>query len=684
MISKTIRAALLASASGLIAMPVLAQEPAAVSADDKAVFVLDPVVIRAGKPKVASDVPQSVSVVGSEQIDEIDPIHIGEILATVPGVAGVGSGSFFGQGFNIRGFGASSLAASEAGIVQLIDGEKKYYESYRQGSLFVEPDFLRQVEVLRGPGSSTLYGSGALGGVIAMETIEAGDLIAEGATSGGRAKLGYASNPNTQFGSIAYGWRPTEDFEALAAFAYRKLGDTKDADGNVTVRSNSDTPNLLLKAKKTLGDHYVAFSYQHLEAKGDNQDFNQLEGAQVSVFYPGFPGWGVGDITTRDQTARLVWGWNPADNRYIDMTATLSYSNTVKDIRQGDDPSEPIMASLLGRRDYALWKLRLNNVADLSGENYEHFLTTGVELSKQDRSSSVTSASHPEAMTRTWSAYALSQVTWGDLSVNSGLRYERQRTEPKGTVSFDADRHSFKAVEPQIAAIYRLNDQWAVFGSLAFVNRMPNVDELYDGSMGMAPNPNLKDEKGKNVEIGTSYRGESLIRDGDEAVMKLTLFRNHIDDMIVREGGGGPSSYYTNIDRAYLRGGELEASYLTGAWELGAAFSVVNGVDQDGADLDSLPNNRVTLSVNWRANDDWKLGLRSTLADGRDKPSGAHRGGYGVHDVFATWTPQDGAAKGIEVHMGVDNLTDRDYTPATWVSGPAPGRNFKLAVSRAF
>ncbi len=683
MIHKTIRAALLASAAGLIATPLWAQETTS-DTTAPSMFTLDPVVIRAGRPKVASDVPQSVTVVGGEQIDEIDPIHIGEVLANVPGVAGVGSSSFFGQGFNIRGFGASSLAASEAGIVQLIDGEKKYYESYRQGSLFVEPDFLRQVEVLRGPGSSTLYGSGALGGVIAMETIEAGDLIPEGKTSGGRVKLGYASNPNTKFGSVAYGWRPTEDFEALAAFAYRELGDTKDPDGNVTVRANSDTPNLLLKAKKTIGDHYVAFSYQHLEAKGDNQDFNQVEGAQIGQFYPGFPGWGVGDITTRDQTARLVWGWNPADNRYIDMTATLSYSNTMKNIEQGDDPNEPIMSSFLGRRDYKLWKLRLNNVADLSGQNYEHFLTTGIELSKQDRSSSVASTSHPEAFTRNWSAYALSQVTYGNLSVNSGLRYERQRTEPKSTVSFDADKHSFEAVEPQIAAIYRLNEQWAVFGSVAYVNRMPNVDELYDGSMGTAANPNLKDEKGKNVEIGTSYRGESLFTDGDEAVMKLTLFRNHIDDMIVREGGGGPGSYYTNIDRAYLRGGELEANYRTGALEFGAAFSVVNGVDQDGEDLDSLPNNRLTLSANWQANDDWKLGLRSTLADGRDKPSGTHMGGYGVHDIYATWTPQDGAAKGIEVHMGVDNLTDREYTPATWLSGPAPGRNFKLAVSRAF
>ena len=182
MMKLTIGAALLASAT-CTAIPAFAQEIAPAA---RKTYVLDPVILRAGAPKVASSVPQSVSVVSGTQLDDIEPDTIGQVLDTVPGVAGVGSGGFFGQGFNIRGFGSTGAAASESGIVQLIDGEEKYYESYRQGSLFVEPDFLRQVEVLRGPGSSTLYGSGALGGVIAMETIEAGDLIPEGATQGGK------------------------------------------------------------------------------------------------------------------------------------------------------------------------------------------------------------------------------------------------------------------------------------------------------------------------------------------------------------------------------------------------------------------------------------------------------------------------------------------------------------------
>lgn len=652
-------------------------------------LTLDPIILRAGTEKVASSVPQSVSVIEAEELNEIAAGNIGDVLAQVPGVAGVGSSSFFGQGFNIRGFGSDEAAAGEAGIIQLIDGEKKYYQSYRQGSLFAEPEFIGRVEVLRGPSAATLYGVGALGGVIAVETIDASDIIPEGQNSGGRVKLGYSSNPDSVVGSVMWGWRPTQDFEALAAFAYRTIGETEDADGNRLVRSNSDTPNMLLKARKTFGDQYIEASYLHLEAEGDDQDFNQLEGAQVGL-YPGFPGWGVGDILTRDQTARLEWGWNPEDNRLIDATVTLSYTNTIKDVQQGDKPDEPIMDSLLGRRDYALTKLKAQNVMDLSGTGYSHFLTIGAETYKQDRSSSRSSETHPEGYTRSQSVFAWSELEWNRLTINTGLRYERQKTEPKSSVVVSDDKLSAEALEPQIGLMYRLTDSWSVFASAALVNRVPTVDELYDSGMGGAASPDLKEEKGKNIEIGVSYRAGDLFAAGDEAAMKLTLFRNHINDMIVRTGLPAPTPAYENIDRAYLRGGELEASYRSGPWNIGAAISVVNGRNQDGEDLNTLPNNRLVLSASWQATSSWKFGMRSTLAASRDKPvsatnpAGEDRAGFGTHDIYAIWTPDQGALQGVEVNFGIDNVTNKNYTPATYLLGPAAGRNFKISLSRTF
>lgn len=655
----------------LLAGPALAQEDP---------ILLDPIVLRAGSERVASSVPQSVTVIDTQALEDLAPGSIGDVLAQVPGVANTGGAGFFGQGFNIRGFGATGTAASEAGIIQLIDGERKYYESYRQGSLFVETDFLKRVEVLRGPTASTLYGAGALGGVIAMETIDAEDLIAPGRDSGGRARLGYGSNPDTGFGSLAWGWRNARGFEAVAGLAYRRIGETEDSEGDTIVRSNSDTPNLLLKAAQQLGDHRFEASYLHLEARGDDQDMNQLEGPQPGLF-PGFPGWGVGDILTRDQTARLVWGYAPADNPLIDATVTLSYTNTIKDIAQGSDPAEPISPTLLGRRDYALWKLRAQNRADLGAGGT---ITFGAEFSEQDRSSSVPSSSHPEAITRQAALFALSEAEFGALTLTTGLRYTRQRTEPKDTVAITDERVSTEELEPQVAAIYRLDARWSVFGSAAMVKRVPTVDELYDGFQGGAPSPGLRAETGRNIEAGFSFAGVDVLAAGDQLSAKLTVFRNHIDDRIERTMAPAPIPSYVNIDRAYLRGGEIEASYGLGGWTLGAAVAVVEGEDQDGADLISLPNNRLTLNAAWQVAPDWRVGARSTFAAGRDKPNGTRRGGYGVQDVFATWSPQSGVARGLDVSIGIDNVTNRAYVPATWLTGPAPGRNVKLTLTRAF
>ncbi len=162
------------------------------------------------------------------------------------------------------------------------------------------------------------------------------------------------------------------------------------------------------------------------------------------------------------------------------------------------------------------------------------------------------------------------------------------------------------------------------------------------------------------------------------------------DDMIERTGSEGPTPAYENIDRAYLRGGELEASYRSGPWNIGAAISVVNGRNQDGEDLNTLPNNRLVLSASWQATSSWKFGMRSTLAASRDKPvsatnpAGEDRAGFGTHDIYAIWTPDQGALQGVEVNFGIDNVTNKNYTPATYLLGPAAGRNFKISLSRTF
>ena len=55
---------------------------------------------------------------------------------------------------------------------------------------FIDPDLIRAAEVVRGAGSA-LYGSGALGGIIAFRTLEAADVVGDEGGLAIAARAGY-------------------------------------------------------------------------------------------------------------------------------------------------------------------------------------------------------------------------------------------------------------------------------------------------------------------------------------------------------------------------------------------------------------------------------------------------------------------------------------------------------------
>src|SRR5688572_2001282 len=139
---------------------------------------LDRVVVTAGADKVAIATPQAVTTLDQEDIDAKQATTIADVIEDVPGVSVVGGVSALGQSINIRGVG-SALAGDESKIIVQVDGVNKFHEQYRVGSFFSEPELYKRADVLRGPASSTLYGTGALAGVLTFTTKDARDLLGE-------------------------------------------------------------------------------------------------------------------------------------------------------------------------------------------------------------------------------------------------------------------------------------------------------------------------------------------------------------------------------------------------------------------------------------------------------------------------------------------------------------------------
>jgi hemoglobin/transferrin/lactoferrin receptor protein len=135
------------------------------------------------------DTPNAASVVGEEAIRRRQPSTYADLLDDVPGVTIEGGPRGVSQEVNIRGF-------QDEQVVLRFDGGRQNFNLAHRGRFFTDPMILKQVEVLCG-GASTLFGSGALGGVVFVDTKDARDVIEPGKTVGGEVSTGFNSNGNT-------------------------------------------------------------------------------------------------------------------------------------------------------------------------------------------------------------------------------------------------------------------------------------------------------------------------------------------------------------------------------------------------------------------------------------------------------------------------------------------------------
>ncbi|MFK5597985.1 TonB-dependent siderophore receptor [Methylobacterium sp. HMF5984] len=103
------------------------------------------------------ETPQSVSVIGRQQLDAIKPQQIGEIINYSAGVFG----NAFGPDSRVDFFQIRGFTASDTGLYR--DGLQLF--NYGFASYKVDPFGVERVDVLRGP-AAVLFGQGGPGGLI--------------------------------------------------------------------------------------------------------------------------------------------------------------------------------------------------------------------------------------------------------------------------------------------------------------------------------------------------------------------------------------------------------------------------------------------------------------------------------------------------------------------------------------
>lgn len=657
-------------------------------------------ILGAGAEKVAIDTPQAVTSVEQEDLDRDQPATVTELFKSVPGVQGAGASARpAGQAFNIRGIGNSEQTASEARIIVNVDGAPKFFEQYRMGSFFGDLELYKRVEVLRGPASSTLYGTGAIGGVINFTTKDASDFLEPGDTQALRFKTGYDSNGEGLRAGVIFASRPSENVELLGAINTATSDDVEDGSGATLPGTAYERWSGLAKGTYRFGndsDQSMTLMLSRTDTRLDDTVVAQTGGAAVA-------GFGTNDTRAIDDTATLTWRHEASANPLVDLTIGLSVTDT--QVRK-DDFSLGMMCApgtfqvlCDSEFGYRTTSLKIENTADLSGGAWQNVLTLGLQLSEQKRSATSILGPlgfHPEGTDQKLGLYAQGELVWNHrLTLIPGIRVDFGELTPSDAASAaGARKQSETTVSPKLAAMYKFNDSWAVFGSLARTERMPTLDELFSTEAAgrlpqRLPSLNLDKESADTIEMGFTFQRFDLLSEGDSFQIKATAFHNDISNLIAvtpRVTGGPAVPYFSNINAAEIWGAELEASYDAERWFAQLAYSQVRSEDRStGLTLADTPAENAVLTLGAKLPEqNLTIGWRASYFDEITTSSATTSApAYDTHDIFATWSPDRGALQGLEVNLAIDNVFDATYRNNLALDN-APGRTISLTLAKTF
>ena len=640
------------------------------------------------------ETPNAVTVVDQEQIRRRQASTYEDLIGDIPGVSIEGGPRGIAQEPNIRGF-------QDEQVVIRIDGARQNFNLAHRGRFFTDPDALKRVEVLRG-GNSTLFGSGALGGVILLDTIDAEDILDPEDFFGGRIKGGYSTQGDEFIGSGTLALQHG-DFDALGFFSYRPMNDdVKDGNGDPIANSEIDSMNGILKLGWTPGDHRFEVSYNYYDDEGETPPNANVAGNSTNV---------VNRELTYG-TAKAEWTWTPADNPLLDVNALVYFNDA-------EVTEDRIFDGRLNQTEYTTLGFELTNRSDLD-LGVPIRLSYGIEGFEDEQKATSNGAarlSTPNATARYFSAFLQGDVVlpYG-FTITPGLRFDDFSADPEGNFAKLSDNE----LSPKLALQWQPVNQIQLWANASQSFRAPSITELYnDGTHfgftvpagnpfaptlvfdnRFVPTPDLKPERSNAFEVGARLTEDSLVWQGDRFTFSVNGYYAEVDnfiDTVVSDFSNTPSFDFAtntltflgtttnrNVD-AKLWGFEAELDYDTEDWFFGAGLTIPRGTESNGGNLGSIPQDRLTFTAGVRPIQDVEVGARATLLKGQDRvPAGAQTtDGTALFDLFASYAPEDGPLGGATFRFGVDNVTDRTYK----ISGNGlnqPGRAFKASAAFEF
>ncbi|HHU0744130.1 TPA: TonB-dependent hemoglobin/transferrin/lactoferrin family receptor [Serratia marcescens] len=637
-------------------------------------------VVATGNQRSSFEAPMMVTVIEGNSPESQTAGTAADMLRRVPGITVTGSGRSNGQDLMMRGY-------DRRGVLTLVDGIRQGTDTGHINGTFLDPALVKRIEIVRGP-SALLYGSGALGGVVSYETVDAADLLLPGQDSGFRV-YGTAGTGDHSLGMGASAYGKTDNLDGLLSFGTRDVGDLRQGNG-------FDAPN-----DETISNVLAKGTWKIDDSQSLSGNLRYYNNSAQEPKNPQTPASSSGNLMTDRSTiqrdAALRYKLKPIGQDWLDAEAKVYYSDVKINAHANGSEDEARKQTTKGAK--------LENRTRLFADTFaSHLLTYGTEAYKQEQTPGGATESFPHAKINFASGWLQDEITLRDLPVTllAGTRYDNYKGSSDGYADVDANKWSSRG-----AVSITPTDWLMLFGSYSQAFRAPTMGEMYNDSkhfsipMGpttitnyWVPNPNLKPETNETQEYGFGLRFDDLMLADDSLQFKASYFdtkaKDYITTDVTMELGRGPRGPYciscttfsTNVDRAKIWGWDATLSYKTPwfGWDL--AYNRTRGKNEATGDwLSSINPDTVTSSLDVPLGETGlSAGWVATFAERatRVETGTAEQAGYGVNDFYLSYKGRD-RLQGMTTTVVLGNAFDKEYYSPQGI--PQDGRNAKLLVS---
>lgn len=604
--------------------------------------------------------PGSYIRVDQGKIKQRKPDTLEGALGATPGVQFTGGPRTQAQIPQIRGLNASRILILE-------DGVRQNFQSTHNGRLFGDFSLTESVEVVKGPWSS-LYGSGAMGGVMSFRRSTAADFARRYEMDQGVQLALDTSTANSGFGQRVTAFKKTSFFEPLISYHHSDSSDTRLGDGLKLENSSAESEDLYSSLGFNLGKS------QRLTFK-----LNRYQDKSRIPLQPEQP---LG-------TTNLL-GDNYIDKR--DVSADYSLKKGAFDFHAKPYWRETMVRKTQvsnGRVDIQTVETTgidaWNNWKRDWSDSFSSTLTLGVDYFKDENDGERNGGaldSFPDGESSILGIYFQPSLTWQKLTVTPGVRWDSYKLKDStgAATSSDDSATSFKTY-----VSYELGPKKSIFAGWGQSFNAPRLQDMYitgqhfPGNF-FQPNPALKSEKADTFEAGTKQSW--TLNEDNMLVGSATYFVTEARDFISRSVDfGGGTTTFENLDKVRLEGYEASVLFQHVIWGAGLSYAQTRSLDKvTGEPLTDTAADQWMVTAQVYPSEELVVGTDFRYALKQDQvPAGSDTSpAYFAQDFYVTYDWRK-----FEAAVRLNNAWDRDFTRHGSVIKDT-GRDVRAQISWTF